>query len=88
MEIFKTRPHLPTITRLEMINFNSILRLNEATFVYKNLHVAADSNLKKINFNLRNKVSQRIIMNGSDVYILDVHMDYRRTTLGLKAAGL
>ena len=28
--------------------------------MYKNLYVSADSNGKKINFDLRNKVSQRI----------------------------
>ena len=28
--------------------------------MYKNLHGSADSNVKKINFDLRNKVSQRI----------------------------
>ena len=44
--------------------------------MYKNLHVAADSNVKKINFNLRNKVSERISINGSDV-----HIDFRRTAL-------
>ena len=37
--------------------------------MYKNLCVSADSNVKKINFDLRNKVSQRITINGSDVYI-------------------
>ena len=70
----------PTITRLEMVNFNSIVRLNEASFIYKNLYVSADSNVKKINFDLGNKVSQRITRNGSDVYI-----DYRRTAVGQKA---
>ena len=47
--------------------------------MYKNLYVSADSNLKKINFDLRNKVSQRITRNGSDV-----HIDYRRTAVGQK----
>ena len=37
--------------------------------MYKNLYVSADSNVKKNNFDLRNKVSQRITRNGSDVYI-------------------
>ena len=45
--------------------------------MYKNLYVSADSNVKKINFALRNKVSQRITGNGSDV-----HIDYRRTAVG------
>ena len=36
--------------------------------MYKNLHVSADSNVKKINFDRRNKVSQRITRNGSDVH--------------------
>ena len=53
------RDHVtPLLRDLNWINFNSILRLNEAEFMYKNLHVS--SNVKKINFDLRNKVSQRI----------------------------
>ena len=69
------REHVTLLLRdLKWINFNSILRLNEASFIYKNLYVSADSNVKKINFDLRNKVSQRITTNGSDV-----HIDYRRT---------
>ena len=47
--------------------------------MYKNLYASADSNVKKINFDLRNKVSQRITRNGSDV-----HIDYRRTEVGQK----
>ena len=39
--------------------------------MYKNLYVSSDSNVKKINFNLRNKVSQRITRNGSDVIYHD-----------------
>ena len=35
--------------------------------MYKNLYVSEDSNVKKINFDLRNKVSQRITRNGSNV---------------------
>ena len=45
--------------------------------MYKNLYVSADSNVKKINCDLRNKVSQRITRNGSDV-----HIGYRRTAVG------
>ena len=38
--------------------------------MYKNLYVSADSKVKKINFNLGNKESQRITArNGSDVHI-------------------
>ena len=37
--------------------------------MYKNLYVSADSNVKKINFDLRNKVSQRITRNRSGVHI-------------------
>ena len=47
--------------------------------MYENLNVSADLNVKKINFDLRNKVSQRIARNGSDV-----HIDYRRTAAGQK----
>ena len=82
-EIFKTRPRHPTILQdLKWINFNSILRLNEASFMYKNQHVSADSNVKKINFDLRNKVTQRKTRNGSDV-----HIDYRRTAVGQSCIG-
>ena len=51
--------------------------------MYKNLYVSADSNVKKINFDLRNKVSQRITRNCSDV-----HIDYRRTAVGQKAVSV
>ena len=58
--------------------------------MYKNLYVSADSNVKKINFDLRNKVSQRIIRNGSDVHIDDVLFlfFYRRTAVGQKAVSV
>ena len=61
-KIFKTRPRSCTtlLRDLKWIHFNSILRLNEASFIYKTLYVSADSNVKKINFDLRNKVLQRI----------------------------
>ena len=49
------------------VNFNSILRLNEASIMCKNLNVYVDLSAKKINFDLRNKLSQRITRNGSDV---------------------
>ena len=78
------RDHVtPQLRDLKWINFNSILRLNEASSIYKNLYVSADSNVKKINFDLRNKVSQRITRNGSDV-----HIDYRRTSAGQKAVSV
>ena len=48
--------------------------------MYKNPYVSADANVKKINFDLRNKVSQRITRNGSDV-----HIDYRKTAVGQNA---
>ena len=51
--------------------------------MYTNLYVSADLNVKKINFDLRNKVSQRITRNGSDV-----HIDYRRTAVGQKAGSV
>ena len=35
----------------------------------KNLYVVADSNVKNIKFHVRNKVSQRITRNDSDVHI-------------------
>ena len=73
----------PLLRDLKWINFNSILRLNEASFIYKNLYVLADSNVKKINSDLRNKVSQRITRNCSDV-----HIDYRRVTVGQKSVSV
>ena len=51
--------------------------------MYKNLYVSADSNVKKMNFDLRNKVSQRITRNSSDV-----HIDYWRTAVGQKAVSV
>ena len=54
--------------------------------MYKNLYVSADSNVKKINFDLRNEVSQRITRNGSDVHTYDI--DYRRTAVGQKAVSV
>ena len=51
--------------------------------MYKNLYVSADSNVEKINFDLRNKVSQRITRNSSDVQI-----DYRRTAVRQKAVSV
>ena len=78
------RDHVtPLLRDLKWNNFSSILRLNEASFMYKNVYVSADSNVKKINFDLRNKVSQRITRNGSDV-----HIDYRRTAVGRKAVSV
>ena len=65
---YSKRDHVtPLLRDLKWINFNSILRLNEASFIYKNLYVSADSNAKKINFDLRNKASQRITRKRSDV---------------------
>ena len=49
----------------------------------KNLHVSEYSNVKKINFDLRNKASHRITRNGSDV-----HIGYRTTAEGQKAVSV
>ena len=51
--------------------------------MYKNMYVSAGSNVKKINFDLRNKVSQRTTRNGSDVHIV-----HRRTAVGQKAVSV
>ena len=49
--------HVTSLLRdLKWINFNSILRLNGTSFMYKNLYVSANSNVQKINFDLQNKV--------------------------------
>ena len=67
---FKRDHVTPLLRDLKWINFNSILQLNDASFVYKNLYVSADSNVTNINFDFRNKVSQRLTRNGSD----DIHI--------------
>ena len=78
------RDHVtPLLRDLNWINFNIILQLNETSFMYKNLYVSTDSNVKMINFDLWNKVSLRITRNGSDV-----HIDYRRTAVGQKAVSV
>ena len=41
----------------------------------KNLNVYVDLSAKKINFDLRNKVSQRITRNGSDVLYIQIIED-------------
>ena len=51
--------------------------------MYKNLYISADLNVKKINFDLRNKVSLSITRNGSDV-----HIDYRITAVGQKSVSV
>ena len=56
--------------------------LNAVSLMYKNLYVSADSNVKIINFDLRNKVSQKITRNGSNL-----HVDYRRTAVEPKAVS-
>ena len=83
MKYLKRDRVTPLLRDLKWINFNSILQLNEACFMYNNMYVSADSNVKKINFDLRNKVSQRITWNGSDV-----HIDYRRTVVGQTAVSV
>ena len=43
------RDHVtPLLRGLKWVNFNSILRLNEASFMYKNLYASADSNVKRL----------------------------------------
>ena len=45
--------HVTTLLQdLKWINFNSILRPNEASFMYKNLYISPDSNEKKIHFDV------------------------------------
>ena len=78
------RDHVTALLRdLKWINFYSILRPNEDSLFIK-LYVSADSNMWICD--LRNKVSQRITRNGSDVYI---HVDYRKTAAhGTKAVSV
>ena len=59
------------------------MELNEASLMYKNIHGSAYSNVNKINFVLRNKVSQRITRNYSDL-----HIDYLRPSIGQKAVSV
>ena len=82
-EITKTRQHRPLLRDLKWINFNSILQLNDASVIYKNLYVSGYSNVKKINFDLRNKESRRITRNGSDI-----HIEFLRTAPGPKAVSV
>ena len=56
--------------------------MRHPSFIKKS-YVSAGSYVKKINFDLRNKVSQRITRNGSDV-----HIDYRRIALSQKAISV
>ena len=49
------------------------MELNEASIMYKIIHGSADSNAKKINFDLLNKVSQRITKN-----CFDLNIDYQQ----------
>ena len=57
--------------------------------MYKNLYVSADLNVKKIYFDLRNKVSQRITRNGLDVSTYRLSKNSRGTksclSIGRKA---
>ena len=59
----------PLFRDLKWINFKSILLLNVASIIYKNLYVSADSNVKMFNFDLRNMVSQRITIETALMYI-------------------
>ena len=61
----------------------SIRQLNEASLIYKNLHGSEDFNLKKINFDRRDKLSLRITRNGSEL-----HTCYRRIAIGRKAVSV
>ena len=82
------RDHVtPLLRDFKWINFNSILRLSEASFMYKNLYVSADSNVKKINFDLRKKVSQRITRNGSS-YRLSKNSSGTKSCLSISGAKL
>ena len=56
------------IKDLDWIKFSRILQLHQASLMYTNLHALADSNAKKINFDLRNKVSQRITIETALIY--------------------
>ena len=51
--------------------------------MYKNLYVSADSNVKNINFDLRNKVSQRITRNDSDVHRLSKNNSGTKSCLSI-----
>ena len=54
------REHVnPLLKDLKWINFNSLTVLSGASFMCKNHFVGGDLNVKKINFDLRNKVSLR-----------------------------
>ena len=48
MKCLKQDHVTPPLGDLKWINFRIILRLNEASFTYKNLFVSADSNVKRL----------------------------------------
>ena len=56
--------------------------------MYKNLYVSADSNVKKINFDLQNKVSQEITRNGSDVHIQRTAVDKKLSQYQAQSCGI
>ena len=71
LKYFKLYHVTPLFKDLKWTDFNSIFRMKEAalSFIYKNILVVADLNVKKIKYDLQNKVSLKITMN-SDDYIL------------------
>ena len=71
------RDHVTSLLKhLESINLINV-QVNESSHMYQTLNGAADSNVKKINFDFRNTMSQRISRNVSDL-----NADYRRTATG------
>ena len=74
----------PLLNDLKWINFNSMMQQNDASIIYKNLNSSADSNVKKIDFGFRNKVSRRTTRNGSDLHI----DNYRRTAKEQKVVSV
>ena len=81
---FLKRDHFTALLKdLKWINFNSILQLNEASLMYKKSPCISRFKCEKDNFDLRNKVTQRITRNSSDL-----HVDYRITAIGEKAVSV
>ena len=56
--------------------------------MYKNLYVSAYSNVKKINFDLRNMVTQRITRNGCDVHIEERQWDKELSQYRVQGCGI
>ena len=77
----------PLLRGLIWINFNCILRLNEASFMYKNLCFSRFKWEKNRLWPPKQLVSQRIPWNGSDVYTLRLSKNSSVTKICFSIGG-